>query len=114
MISDCNCFIYRDTIAAGNISDCHLCPAGNRCPNESMTYSGIQCDEGYHCPDGAQIQVLCAAGYYCNFSMAQVPCPPGYYCPNGTAYPIPCPQGHYCGKLDSCNVSDAGKVLSLA
>jgi hypothetical protein len=74
-----------------------------------MTYPGIQCDEGYHCPEGAQIQVICAAGYYCNFSMAQVPCPPGYYCPNGTAYPIPCPQGHYCGKLDSCNVSDAGK-----
>lgn len=40
--------------------------------------------------------------------MSQVPCPYGYYCPEGSATPIRCPQGHYCGKLDDCNMTDAG------
>ena len=42
--------------------------------------------------------------------MAMVPCPYGYYCPEGSETPTPCPQGHYCGKLDDCNITDAGAI----
>lgn len=128
----------RDTQKAASIDDCHLCPAGFKCPDANMTYSGIQCQTGNYCPAGSHNETICQAGmystavetvldqleyflrrrlstsflgfvgYYCNRSMSQVPCPYGYYCPEGSATPIRCPQGHYCGKLDDCNMTDAG------
>lgn len=57
--------------------------------------------------------IFSVVGYYCNRSMSQVPCPYGYYCPEGSATPIRCPQGHYCGKLDDCNMTDAGRWSRL-
>ncbi len=36
----------RDEEGAGNITDCHLCPAGFYCPSANGTIAGIMCDEG--------------------------------------------------------------------
>ncbi|XP_062603182.1 uncharacterized protein LOC134264959 [Saccostrea cucullata] len=107
---ECPVGTYRDTQSAASIDDCHLCPAGFKCPDANMTYSGIQCQTGNYCPEGSHNETICQAGYYCNRSMSQVPCPYGYYCPEGSATPIRCPQGHYCGKLDDCNMTDAGAI----
>ena len=53
---------HRDSPAAGNWSDCHPCPAGNFCPDTNATTNGTQCDRGYYCPEGSQLQTICQPG----------------------------------------------------
>lgn len=54
----------RDTQKAASIDDCHLCPAGFKCPDANMTYSGIQCQTGNYCPAGSHNETICQAGMY--------------------------------------------------
>ena len=54
------------------------------------------------------------SGYYCNNSETQISCPPAYYCPENATQPTKCPAGSYCtgNYFDTCNCTDAGKLIS--
>jgi len=103
----------------------NTCPAGNYCTGGTGTSQGIQCEQGYYCPEGTAHHIECPAGKYCPTTgmsdtdlttkdcdagywckgKAQVQnptdgttgvaCPIGYYCPSGILEPIGCPPGTF-------------------
>lgn len=93
---------FRNSTGAGNISDCHLCPAGRYCPLSNRSSWGFKCPNGSFCRPGSAFPVDCLAGYYCEGAETQLPCPAGYYCPERSPSPIPCPEGHYCDPANRC------------
>ena len=106
----CPAGTYRSETAGGNVTDCHICPAGNYCPlNASTAY--IPCSNGSYCPNGTILPRFCVPGFYCPEAKVQIPCPSGFYCPAATPKRLPCPRGHYCPGVDNCTISTAGTVV---
>ena len=105
----CPAGTYRNETGARGIFDCHVCPAGNYCPNISVSFT--PCSNGSFCPNGTAQPRRCTAGFYCPEAKVQIPCPAGFYCPQGSEKKIQCPKGHYCLGGDSCNVTQAGTVI---
>ena len=74
------------SVGADSLSNCLPCPPGKFCEDSGATeYTGI-CDEGYYCPEDAEVDNSRPLEYICS---------PGYFCPNDTATPQPCPPGNY-------------------
>ncbi|CEM36103.1 unnamed protein product [Vitrella brassicaformis CCMP3155] len=66
-------------------------------------FGGIQCPEGYFCPEGTREPIECKDGAVRlypggRFETDCTACPERYYCPPGVSPPVPieCPAGHYC------------------
>lgn len=105
----CPAGTYRNQTGARGIFDCHVCPAGNYCPNMSTSF--LPCSNGSYCPNGTAQPSNCVAGFYCPEAKLQIPCPPGFYCPHSSEKMIRCPKGHYCPGSGNCNATDAGTVV---
>lgn len=107
---------YGESLGAGNLSSCHICPPGHYCPSypgpPTTNETIIACGQSYlYCPQGSPEPKSVDMGHYGISSSlypgqandeslnltdkrtGQVLCPPGYYCKLGLRHK--CPPGTY-------------------
>ncbi len=57
---------------------------GFYCDSFGMSAPGLECDEGYYCPEGQNVS-----------APAEYICTPGHYCPQGSAEQQACQPGYF-------------------
>jgi hypothetical protein len=96
---------FANISGASSLADCHVCPAGYFCLQETASFAPNLCPRGYFCPQGTRyaLQYPCPGGTYNDQDGSQSqeackPCAPGYYCPMAsTSFNLQiCPAGRYC------------------
>lgn len=77
---------------------CTICPAGSYCDPSISSTTPQSCTAGNECLEGAELEVTCVGGYYCNSATnyQRTICPVNYKCESGTGTATRCAAGVIC------------------